>query len=293
MNFEICFCHLSSALESISKLETLLEDWENDDRCHLSPRVVVPSIDRIEWRFKIDNPPPQASILCANALHNIRVPLDQMLMVYFRSLVGNPKARPRNISFPVREDKERFFKALSNLKKEGFPTLVTDFLQEEEAFIGGRGEIISVTHALDIDSKHHGLLTAEVCSAKLLVEEIRAKRGILFRIGQLTGQHMINARPGIPGKQDLVQDKLEARPIYREVAGAGRLEINIADTTQPVLLTSPDFDANEAVSYEITLLVSLAHETIKGKGAVKFLKQAHSHVNNTLSSFVELVKRQV
>lgn len=94
----------------------MLVEWNGEDRCCLSPSMVVPSIDRMEWRFKVDDLPPEASVLAANAIHNIRVPLDQMLMVYFRSLVGDSKARPRNISFPAREDKEGFFKALSLLK---------------------------------------------------------------------------------------------------------------------------------------------------------------------------------
>lgn len=269
----------------------MLVEWNDEDRCCLSPSMFVPSIDRMEWRFKVDDLPPEASVLAATAIHNIRVPLDQMLMVYFRSLVEDSKARPRNISFPARDDKETFFKTLSSLRKQGLPPWIIEFLTEEEAFIGGKGEVISMTHALDIDSKHHGLLTVEVCSAKMLVGEIRSKRGILFRIGQLDGQHMLNARPGISGKQDLVQDKLEARPIYREVSGAGRLELNIADTTQPVLLTSPDFDANEAVKYEITMQVSLSHDNLKGKEAIEFLKQAHDHVTNTLSSFIELAQR--
>jgi hypothetical protein len=125
----------------------------------------------------------------------------------------------------------------------------------------------------------------------MLVGEIRAKEGILFRIGQPDGQHMLNARPGVLGKQDLIQDRIKARPIYREVSGAGRLEIIIADTTQPVLLTSPDFDANGAVRYEIEMLVSLSHERLKGRETIDFLKQAHYHVNNTISSFVEFSQR--
>jgi hypothetical protein len=294
-NFRNKFWHMLQlfiiALGSISRLETMLREWAAADRCCLAPRMVIPAIDKIEWRFKLDDLPPEASVLAANAIHNMRVPLDQMLMVYFRSLVGDPKARPRDISFPARNDREGFFKAVSLLKKRGLPTLVTDFLKTEEAFIGGVGEVISVLHALDIDSKHHGLLTVEVCSAKMLVGEIRAKGGILFRIGQLDGQHMLNARPGVLGKQDLIQDRLEARPIYREVSGAGRFEINIADTTQSVLLTSPDFDANGAVKYEIEMLVSLSHESLKGRETIEFLKQAHDHVTNTLSSFVEFAQR--
>jgi hypothetical protein len=82
--------------------------------------MVIPSIDKIEWRFKLDDLPPEASVLAANAIHNMRVPLDQMLMVYFRSLVGDPKARPRDISFPARNHREEFFKAVSLLKKGGY-----------------------------------------------------------------------------------------------------------------------------------------------------------------------------
>jgi hypothetical protein len=285
--FELCYSHLDVSFEEISSLETVLKEWNAEGIWDFESRPAIPYTDRLEWTIKCKDVPVRASVLAANAIHNMRVPLDQMLAIYFRSVVNTSGGRPRNLAFPARADKEAFFKAIANLKPLKLPVEAVDFLKSTEAFISGQGEEISLLHALDIESKHHGLLKVEIGFSKLQFEQARGTQGILFRIGQLEGQHMFNKRPGVLGKQDLVQPNDGARPIYREVSGRRYLEFSISDPSRPVLVTSHDFTVNESIVLRPEIEVLLRHEKLKGKKVICFLKSAHQRVKGTLASFIE------
>lgn len=288
IDFSVCYGHLKSSSNAISSLETVLGEWTASGRERLERRAVIPTPDRVEWFLKFEGLPIEASVLAANAIHDMRVPLDQMLTIYFRSVVRGSDARPRNIYFPARKTKEKYFAAIAQLKnKANLPSIAIDFLETTETYFGGRGEVIFLLHDLDVDSKHHALLKVEARFAKLLLQQIVSTKGILFRVGQLDGQHMFNQRPGVQGKQDLVAPKLSARPKFRDVSGKKYLEFAIKNPTQSVLLTTPDFGPNETIIFETEMEVSLSHDNLKDMGVICFLRKAHQLVTETLTSFIE------
>src|SRR6266404_5724765 len=150
-----CITKLERAKTLISELNVGVEAFNASRPYEIGTNVYF---DRKAWRFIPKCVPPDLEAIAADAIHNIRTPLDKMLTEIADKRAPRDDKRHRGFGFPTsREGPEGFKRALTRLE-EYLAGDVIEFLRKTEAYPGGKGHILQAVHDMDLDDKHQPLL---------------------------------------------------------------------------------------------------------------------------------------
>jgi hypothetical protein len=283
---------LVSAFAKIKRAETHINDLSTAIGTFLesSPYKIVSEIDadrpREVWRFVPDRIPDPIQNIAADALHNLRTPLDKMLTAYVDHVapIAKKGIRHRKIGFPAGRRKDLFESALVR-QKESLPGNVIKFLAETEAYPGGKGHLLAALHEMDLDEKHHPILMPiNLATRKKQMGSLKTVGGFPLMLGSKRGSHMVPAPDARPGKWDMVVPDGVAPPIFREVSGRRYLEFSGAHDDMEFLTTTPG--AQFEVDFQPTLNVAFRQiQGFESEPVVEVLKQMSEIVAGILVSF--------
>ena len=274
---EPCYSKLRRAEVHVNEATRLVDKWKVGRRWTIEKHAVIPST-QTKWYFNLAPLSEDIGHVVADALHNTRAPLDQLLTGYMQFVLGRPEGgRFKGIGFPVRRTRNDFGEALKALAVNGLAARAIDFLAELEPFEGGRDRWLYELHRLDIEDKHYPtILPLAVASHRQEVHELKVDGGRVLIIGSPRGQHMVSRDPAGLGPNDLEQRNPALRPTYREEDGRGFLEFvppagDLEFMTTTVGAEIPEgfepklkLDVHIEVSGGTTSATELAHSFLKG-----------------------------
>ncbi|KKB81006.1 hypothetical protein VW35_02210 [Devosia soli] len=284
--------HLISAKAKLRRADTHIADLDRALGAFLETRPFTTRSDIIAnvgqvWRFVPTAIPLEIESIVADAVHNLRTPLDKMLTAYADHIadVSRKGHRHKGIGFPTGANVNAFERSLADQKKH-FPAAVIDFLKDAEPYRGGKGALIFAMHDLDIGEKHHPLLMPIILgSRKKQLGTMKTSQGFPLRWGSRSGSHMVPASHARPGQWDMVVPDGVLKPVYRTGPSGERfLEFSTPYDDMEFLTTTPgtvvdmDFQPNLSVGfYDIP--------DFEGQPIVDVLKLARSMVEEILASF--------
>lgn len=297
------FCHegihimkqmpLASAFAKIKRAETHISDLNTAIGAFLetSPYKIVSEIDpdhpREVWRFVPDCIPDPIQNIAADALHNLRTPLDKMLTAYAEHVAPAPQKgkRHRGIGFPAGRRKDLFEDALAR-QEESLPDPVIKFLKSTEAYPGGKGHLLAALHEMDLDEKHHPILMPiNLGTRKKQMGSVKTFGGFPLMFGSKRGAHMVPAPDAKPGAWHMVAPNDDVRPILRQDSSGRRyLEFAGPSDDMEFLTTTPG--AQVEIDFQPTL--NIAFRQIQGfesEPVVEVLKQLSEIVTGILVAF--------
>ena len=240
---------LDPAFSKIRRAETHIKHLKAEIRTFLDTRPyrLVPHLNddatKEIWSFEVDPIPEVMECIAADALHNLRTPLDKMLATGFRNpALHQGKASIRVIKFPFGEGAKHYRDVLPE-KEEYFTGAVIKFLRESEPYKGGAGQTLWAINQLDNRDKHHALLEPVKLSFSTTEHrQIRTTGGFALCVGSPRGRHLVPVPDATPGAWHLYQPVEGLRPILRLTPGS--LSDYYSEFTSPhndmeVLTTTP------------------------------------------------------
>lgn len=237
------------------------------------------------WRFQPDCIPDDIEAIAADAIHNIRTPLDKMLTALAEKRASKKGKRHRGISFPTGRDLDGFKGALAR-QEEYFAGDVIEFLRSTEAYPGGKGRLLFAIHDIDLGDKHHAILVAiSVGSTAKYMGTLGVTNGSVLMIGSLRGKHMVPEFDPKTGTTPLYQRVAELAPVLRKpTPGKFVLEFTGPHDDMIFLTTTPG--ASLQSDFELALNIAFSEvEGFEGEPAVSFLENARQTVSGVLSEF--------
>lgn len=209
---------LKRADDHIGALQTEVDKFLRSNPYRIEGKINKKGTREV-WSIVIDPIPSDITVIAADAVHNLRTPLDKMLASGFRdSRLHTPQSSAQKIKFPgVRHAKE-LRKVLADLSQNLTPDVI-DFIASTQPYIGGAGEAICIINALDNRDKHRALLEPMKSGfATSGMEEVRVYSGWMFRIGSPRGTNFIPSSDG----GHLVAPSDDKRAILRKNEKTGR-----------------------------------------------------------------------
>ena len=100
VNFVICYAHVEKAIDDIKLLSKEVSNLDMGSLWSLKEIAAPPFADRSDWIIKVSSLPHELNVMAAGIMHNLRVPLDQMLCIYYSSINAGSSI-PQEIAFPV------------------------------------------------------------------------------------------------------------------------------------------------------------------------------------------------
>jgi hypothetical protein len=259
-----------------------------------SPYRLVPKLnrkgDKHTWNVVTDPIPDEIESIAHDAIHNLRTPLDKMLTAGFRaSGVHNKNALIGLIAFPTGGSRKQFESALAK-QEQHLSNAVTDFLNDAQPYVGGRGELLWAVNKLDNRDKHRTLLAPiKLAMRASNVSDLKVWSGQLFSLGSRRGQHLLLIPEGMPGGKGLYQPNDAARPILRTnhaLVKGNYLEFAGAHDDMEVMTTS----VGARIEIDLTPEMNVAFSQIdgfEGEPVVKLIWRMCEAVEATLNAFRE------
>jgi hypothetical protein len=237
------------------------------------------------WRFAPDCIPDDIDAIAADAVHNVRTPLDKMLTELAEKRSPKGGKRHRGIGFPSGRDADAFKAALAR-QEEYFAADVIEFLRDTEAYPDGKGQIIFAIHDIDLGDKHHPVLTTiKLANTSTSFGELRAIKGTILMAGSPRGQYMIPEFDPDTGARPLRQRVAELCPKLSEPSpGKFVLEFRGPHDDMIFLTTTPGAEFQS--DFEPTLSVAFSEvQGFEGEPAINFLENARKAVAGVLTAF--------
>jgi len=227
---------LKRADQHIGALEAEVEKFLRSDPYRFDGKTNKKKAREV-WSIVVDPIPADIEVIAADAVHNLRTPLDKMLASGFRDpRLHTSQSSAQKIKFPgVRHVKE-LRTVLAGLGQHLTPDVI-DFIESTEPYIGGAGEAICIINALDNRDKHRALLEPMKSGfATLGMEEVKVYEGRMFRLGSSHGTNFIDNGDGY-----WVAPTDEKRAILRknEVSGRHYMEFWSAHDDMEVFTLTP------------------------------------------------------
>lgn len=240
---------LDPAFSKVRRAEAHIKEMKSAIRTFLDAipyrLVAKPNDEATEavWKIEVDAIPENIECIAADALHNLRTPLDKMLTADFRNpLLHHDKAAIQKVKFPAAEGPKHLRDVLANQEEHLTPPIIK-FLRDAKPYPGGTGHVLWTINQLDNRDKHRALLEPiRLGFSTLEVGRIAVFEGALLRLGSKRGKHMLPAPDAVPGAWDMHQPDVALRPIMRRppltVSGAF-LEFTAPYDDMEVLTTTP------------------------------------------------------
>ncbi|MEH3105497.1 MAG: hypothetical protein PGN12_16550 [Sphingomonas phyllosphaerae] len=286
---ESSFAKLERARLHIRDVDSAIKLFFDKRPYRLAPEVDASGAEEV-WSFVLDAIPLEIECAIADAVHNIRTPLDRMLSAGFRyDKIHTESAKPGALKFPVGNHANEMPSLLKYLS-DHFTVDVIDFLREIEPYRGGAGDIIWVINTLDNRDKHRSLAEPiKMSFTDLAFQELVITGALLLRWGSRKGQHLVRAPEALPkpGKNVMHQpvDELRPRVIGNSVADRRFLFSSPHDDME-FITTTPG--AGIYSNFEPTFNIGL-HDMARFSGVpvVSALTELYDSVETILMRFEE------
>ncbi|NCU10918.1 MAG: hypothetical protein GXC70_01940 [Sphingomonadaceae bacterium] len=196
----------------ISHLKDALQTFFKHNPYRILPQLNDDQTEQV-WTVAIADLPCQLDAIAADAIHNLRTPLDKMLAAGFpHPKLHTEKAKVGSLKFPGIVHKNELEGILAKLEKH-LTKPVIEFLEASQPYNGGAGEALSIINQLDNRDKHRALLEPiKLGFSTLQVGSIRVRNGNLLRLGSAKGQHMIPVPEAREGAWNMHQPIEALRP---------------------------------------------------------------------------------
>lgn len=279
---------LASAFSKIHRARHHIDELRASTRSFLQgePYSLTSKLNRKKteevWSLSIDPIPWEIECQAADALHNLRTPLDKMLAADFpNSAIHTRKAERSAIKFPAANSANQFEKVIGRIQ-DHLQASVVEYLRSLQPYPGGVGEAFYLINHLDNQDKHRSLLEPMRASlTSVQQKQLIVQNGRVLRVGSRHGRHML----GFPG--GLIQPNPELRPVYMPSyaeAKPGALEYTSRPNDFELLTTDPG--AHVYPEFKPKLYLSFAHmEALETKSAAELLEEWAQAVEDVLNNF--------
>lgn len=285
---------LDPAFAKIERAETHIKDINAAIRAffqtypyRLAPKLNDKGTEEI-WSIAVDPIPGQIECMAADAIHNLRTPLDKMLATDFRNpVIHTPAAVVQRLKFPAVQHLNELKCVLKRLE-EHLTRPVIEFLDQAEPYKGGKGATFWAINQLDNWDKHRALLEpVKLGFTTSEYRQIRATDGFILRLGSARGKHLVPSPEAKPGAWHLHQPDEALKPILRFVVPSVKdwfLEFTSPHDDMEILTTTPGSKVNADI--EPTLNVAFRDiEGFEGEPVVKALETMRQTVLIVLDEF--------
>lgn len=233
-----------------------------------NPYRVVPNVNEnhtdVVWKIQVDPIPDAIECIAADAVHNLRTPLDKALACQFRDpIIHEKSAVISRLKFPIGNSLKEFRAILSRLEKD-LTGPVIKFLGDTEAYDGGNGHLLWALNTLDNRDKHRSLTEPMKAALQdIQIGKIGVTGGFLVRLGSRHGAHLVPTPDAVPGKWDLYQPRENLRPVWRAPIPPNRhgsLEFRSSHDDMEVFTTT----ANAKVYANVQPTLNIAFSNVRG-----------------------------
>lgn len=237
------------------------------------------------WRIHVNSIPFEISNIAADAIHNLRTPLDKMLTDGApRSAIHLNKPDIATIKFPFFDHVNESRKFRERLEKN-FTAGVVKFLLDREPYRGGEGSVLWAINHLDNRDKHRSIVAPiSTGFGTTQVHGFSIIGGKLLRMGSRKGKHMV-AHPN--GSGDLIAESDTLAPIYRlnpVLASPGYLEFTSPHDDMEVCTTTPGGKLNADIKPSLAIAFSNI-AGFEGEPIIQSLDKMRQAVIATIESF--------
>lgn len=285
---------LDPAWAKIRRAETHIKDLNREVAAFIGARHyrLVPKLndEGTEEVWSIDVGPLDDTIeaIAADAVHNLRTPLDKMLAAGFRAgALHKARADIGKLKFPASNHLNEFKTVLTRLE-EHLTGPVIQFLREIQPFKGGAGEALWAVNALDNRDKHRALLEPiKISFSTAEHRQVRVLDGFLLRLGSARGKHMVPVPDAKLGDWHMHQPDQELAPILRLTPGTVRdhyLEFTSAQSDMEVLTVTPGSKVQADIKPALNIGFSDI-EVFEGVPVVNALETMRKAVLETVEEF--------
>lgn len=240
------------------------------------------------WSVVVEPIPAEIECIAADAVHNLRTPLDKMLAAGFRNPnIHTPTAVIQSLKMPFADHVNDAKNQLLRME-EHFTAPAIKFVADAEPYKGGAGHSLWAINKLDNRDKHRALLEPILpVFSSTAVRNLQFNDGSLIRIGSTRGKHMFSQFDPVEGRWMLVAPTDEARPIYQLAPATMSdyfLEFHSPHDDMEVAATMP----NTKLKADIKPTLSIAFSDIEGfegEPVIKALQQMRETVLVSLREF--------
>lgn len=286
-SLDIALAKLEHARHLTETLCSAIRTFVASEPYHLVSRVNQLHTEEV-WSIALDPVPHEIECIAADAVHNIRTPLDKMLAAGFPNdsvhVVG---ANIRKLFFPFGDDRKSFESRLAKLKGQ-ITTPVIEFLRSVEPHKSGIGKILWSINTLDNQDKHHALLeSVKFGFFSTNLGEMIATKGFLLRMGSSRGKNMIpvpDARPGAWHMYQPVDDLRPTTKVHPRMPNKICLEFTSPYNDMEVFTTTP----GTQLHVELIPSLDLAFSNLpgfEGTPVVKVLESMRSAASSLLKDY--------
>ena len=285
---------LDPAFAKVRRAEAHIRDLKAAIRAFLNTRPyrLVPQLNEkvteAVWNFDVDPIPEEIECIAADALHNLRTPLDKMLAAAFRSPgLHRDKASIQKLKFPAAEGAKNLADLLAG-QEEHLTKPVIDFLRETEPYPGGAGKAFWTINQLDNRDKHRALLEPiKLSFSTAHFRQVAVHKGYLLRLGSKRGKHLVPVPDARQGAWDMHQPEQTLCPTLRLeplTVADYYLEFTAPYDDMEVLTTTPGAQVHANVKPNLSLAFSDSR-SFEGVPVVNALETMRESVLTLIENF--------
>ena len=246
------------------------------------------------WSFAVDPIPQEIECIAADAIHNLRTPLDKMLTAGFREqAIHHLSAKTQGIKLPATDSLNHLNANLTKLE-DHLTRPVIRFLRDLEPYQGGSGELLWVINTLDNWDKHRALLQpVRPMITNTEFGQIKVASGQMLRMGSRRGKHFVPVPDARPGAWHMHQPVEALRPIFRIKPASTEtyLEFTAPHDDMEILTTTP----GAHLSANIKPVLNIAFSDVpgwEGLPVLVSLETMRKKVLDVLTSFQDQFFRE-
>lgn len=209
---DMAFAKLEHARRHSDTLRAAVRTFLSTTPYHLESRLNEQQTEEV-WSIVVDPIPQQIECMVADAVHNIRTPLDKMLAADFpNTFIHTAGANIRQICFPISSDQANLETRLAKLK-DHVTSPVIEFLRSIDSHTQS---ILWATNELDNQDKHRALLEpVKTGFSTASFGELKTTDGFLLRMGSPRGKHMLPVPDARPGAWHMQQSLEHLKPVAK------------------------------------------------------------------------------
>jgi hypothetical protein len=284
---EPAFAKIERAETHIKDLNTAIRAFSEARPYRLASKLNEQRTEEI-WSIVVNPIPAHIECMAADAVHNLRTPLDKMLAAGFRNAaIHMPKASIQRLKFPGVEHPNELKNILTCLE-EHLTGPVIKFLYDAEPYKEGAGHIIWAVNTLDNRDKHRALLEPiKLGFSTAEHRQVKVAGGFLLRMGSRRGKHMVPVPDAKPGAWHMHQPVHALQPILRLAVPSVAdhfLEFMSPYDDMEIFTTTPGAKVDADVKPVLNIAFSDV-ERFEGEPVVKALETMRKAIKTVLDEF--------
>lgn len=281
------FAKLERAKAHTSDLSTAIRSFFDTRPYRLASKLNDQGTEEV-WSIEVDPIPDSIECIAADAVHNLRTPLDKMLAAGFRNdSLHTAKAAIGCLKFPFADHANGLTAPIQGLEKH-LSCDAIKFINDAKPYKNGAGKTLWAINTLDNRDKHRALIEPIKLSFSTTEHrQFRGENGFLLRMGSRRGKHLVPVPEARPGAWDLHQPVEGLAPILRLTPAT--VSDYFAEFTSPhddmeVFTTTPGTMVDADVKPSLNIAFSDI-EGFEGEPVVEALKTMGKAVEIVLTEF--------